>query len=481
MNSLKSLKPFSVFHYFEEICSIPHTSHHEKQLSDYCVRFAQERGLSCIQDTMGNLIIFAPASPGYEQKEAVILQGHLDMVGVKTENCDLDLEKDGLRLLIDGEYLTAEGTTLGGDDGIAVAYALALLDDKEIPHPPLEIVLTVCEEVGLLGASAMDFSQCKGRRLINIDSEEEGVLTVGCAGGRRAACRIPVERNTQTGLLCHIRFSGLLGGHSGLEIHKKRGNAIELLGRFLLFLKKETDYSLVSMSGGIKENAIPKSSQASILISEEHLSRAKQAAETFLSYIKTEYGATDPEIHLELTESTKTTESAITEASLLSVLTALTFIPCGVQAMSADIPDTVETSLNPGIMELTEKELTLRISIRSSVSSSKETLAEKISLLVKTLGGHTEFQGDYPAWPYAKESPLRDCCVNVFEELYGKSPLLQTIHAGLECGILSSKIPGLDCISFGPNQLDVHTPDEKLHIPSVERVWEYLKAVLKAL
>ena len=481
MNSLKSLKPASVFHYFEEICSIPHTSHNEKQLSDYCVRFAKEHGLHCTQDAMGNLIIFAPASPGYEQKEAVILQGHLDMVGVKTDDCDLNLETDGLRLMIDGEYLTAEGTTLGGDDGIAVAYALALLDDKDIPHPPLEVILTVCEEIGLLGASAMNLSECKGRRLINIDSEEEGILTVGCAGGRRAACQIPVERNTQTGLLCHICFSGLLGGHSGLEIHKKRGNGIELLGRFLLFLKKETDYALISMSGGIKENAIPKDSRASVLIPEENLSCAKKAAETFLSYIKSEYGATDPDIRLELTESTITTEAALTEKSLHSVLTALTFIPCGVQAMSADIPDTVETSLNLGIMELAEEELMLRLSIRSSVSSSKETLAEKISLLVKTLGGHTEFQGDYPAWPYANESPLRDCCVNVFEELYGKAPLLQTIHAGLECGILSSKIPGLDCISFGPNQLDVHTPDEKLHIPSVERVWDYLKAVLKAL
>lgn len=481
MNSLKSLKPASVFHYFEEICSIPHTSHHEKQLSDHCVRFAKEHGLHCTQDAMGNLIIFAPASPGYEQKEAVILQGHLDMVGVKTDDCDLNLETDGLRLMIDGEYLTAEGTTLGGDDGIAVAYALALLDDKDIPHPPLEVILTVCEEIGLLGASAMNLSECKGRRLINIDSEEEGILTVGCAGGRRAACQIPVERNTQTGLLCHICFSGLLGGHSGLEMHKKRGNGIELLGRFLLFLKKETDYALISMSGGIKENAIPKDSRASVLIPEENLSCAKKAAETFHSYIKSEYGATDPDIRLELTESTITTEAALTEKSLHSVLTALTFIPCGVQAMSADIPDTVETSLNLGIMELAEEELMLRLSIRSSVSSSKETLAEKISLLVKTLGGHTEFQGDYPAWPYAKESPLRDCCVNVFEELYGKAPLLQTIHAGLECGILSSKIPGLDCISFGPNQLDVHTPDEKLHIPSVERVWDYLKAVLKAL
>lgn len=481
MNSLKSLKPASVFHYFEEICSIPHTSHHEKQLSDYCVRFAKEHGLDCTQDAMGNLIIFAPASPGYEQKEAVILQGHLDMVGVKTDDCNLNLETDGLRLMIDGEYLTAEGTTLGGDDGIAVAYALALLDDKEIPHPPLEVILTVCEEVGLLGASAMNLSECKGRKLINIDSEEEGILTVGCAGGRRAACQIPVERNTQTGILCHIRFSGLLGGHSGLEIHKKRGNGIELLGRFLLFLKKETDYALVSMSGGIKENAIPKDSRASVLISEENLSCAKKAAETFLSYIKSEYGATDPDIGLELTESTITTETALTEKSLHSVLTALTFIPCGVQAMSADIPDTVETSLNLGIMELAEEELTLRLSIRSSVSSAKEALADKIDLLIKTLGGHTEFQGDYPAWPYAKESPLRDCCVKIFEDQYGKAPLLQTIHAGLECGILSSKIPGLDCISFGPNQLDVHTPDEKLHIPSVERIWEYLKAVLKAL
>ena len=478
MNSLKSLKPASVFHYFEEICSIPHTSHHEKQLSDYCVRFAKEHGLHCTQDAMGNLIIFAPASPGYEQKEAVILQGHLDMVGVKTDDCDLNLETDGLRLMTDGEYLTAEGTTLGGDDGIAVAYALALLDDKDIPHPPLEVILTVCEEVGLLGASAMNLSECKGRRLINIDSEEEGILTVGCAGGRRAACHIPVERNTQTGILCHIRFSGLLGGHSGLEIHKKRGNGIELLGRFLLFLKKETDYALISMSGGIKENAIPKDSRASVLIPEKNLSCAKKAAET---YIKSEYGAADPDIRLELTESTITTEAALTEKSLHSVLTALTFIPCGVQAMSADIPDTVETSLNLGIMELAEEELTLRLSIRSSVSSAKEALADKIDLLIKTLGGHTEFQGDYPAWPYAKESPLRDCCVKIFEDQYGKAPLLQTIHAGLECGILSSKIPGLDCISFGPNQLDVHTPDEKLHIPSVERVWEYLKAVLKAL
>lgn len=481
MNLLESLEPACVFHYFEEISRIPHTSHHEKELSDYCVRFAKERGFDFQKDEFENVIIFAPASPGYEEKEPVMLQGHLDMVGDKTPDCPIDMEKEGVRLKVEGDYLTADGTTLGGDDGIAVAYALALLDGKEIPHPPLEVVLTVCEEVGLLGASAIDMSKCKSRRLINIDSEEEGILTVGCAGGRRALCRIPVKREEKAGILFEISLAGLLGGHSGLEIHKGRGNAISLLGRFLLSLGKKAEFSLISMSGGVKENVIPKTAKASILLFPESVSSFKEAAEEFAVSVKNEYGTTDPEISLTFKEVSEATASVLTDETLKAVLTALTLTPTGVQTMSADIPDTVETSLNLGVMELTETELTLRLSMRSSISSAKEALAEKIALLTETLGGTTEFQGDYPAWPYAKESPLRDCCIEIFEKQYGKAPELQSIHAGLECGILSSKIPGLDCISFGPNQLDVHTPDEKLHIPSVKRVWDYLKAVLKAL
>lgn len=481
MNLLEHLEPASVFHYFEEICKIPHTSHHEKQLSDYCVRFAKDRGLPCSQDASGNVIIFAPATPGYEAKEPVMLQGHLDMVGDKTPDCPINMEKEGVRLKVEGDCLTAEGTTLGGDDGIAVAYALALLDGKDIPHPPLEVVLTVCEEVGLLGASSIDITKCKSRRLINIDSEEEGVLTVGCAGGRRVLCRIPAEREEKNGIVFEISLSGLLGGHSGLEIHKGRGNAVSLMGRFLLSLRKETDFSLISMSGGVKENVIPKTAKASILLSPENIPYLTKTSEDFSASMKEEYGTADPEISLTFTEVSQAAAAVLTEDALRAALTALTLTPTGVQTMSADIPDTVETSLNLGVMELTERELTLRLSVRSSVSSAKEALAEKIALLTETLGGTAEFQGDYPAWPYAKESPLRDCCIEVFKKQYGKAPELQSIHAGLECGILSSKIPGLDCISFGPNQLDVHTPEEKLHIPSAARVWKYLKAVLAAL
>lgn len=482
MGVLSELKPEQVFHYFEEICNIPHTSYHEKELSDYCTRFARERGYDCTQDEMGNVIIIAEATPGYEDVEAVIVQGHLDMVGDKIAGCDIDMEKEGPRVYIDDDYIRADGTTLGGDNGIAVAYALALLDAKDgsIPHPRMEVVLTVCEEVGLLGVAAMDLSSCQARRMLNIDSEVEGILTAGCAGGRRACCHIPVKRISRTGLSCRLELSGLMGGHSGMEIDKGRANAVVLLGRFLMLLKENMPYDLIALNAGVKENVIPKSGSVVILIAPDDKDILQRVIEKFKEHMEAEYGKADPIIHLGLAAEKTGTFSALDKDSRLRTLTALNLMPNGVQAMSMDLPGLVETSINTGVAELTDDELILRQSIRSSVSSAKELISQRITLLAEQLGGQVDFKGDYPAWPYARTSKLRDQCVAVFKQQYGYEPKIELMHAGLECGIFSGKLPGLDCISFGPNLFDVHTPGEHASISSVARVWEYLKAILAA-
>ena len=479
MGVLSNLEPASVFYYFEEICGIPHTSHHEKELSDYCVQLSKAHGLACRQDEMGNVLIKAPATPGYENQPALILQGHLDMVGDKTAACPLDLEKDAIQLVVDGDYVRAEGTTLGGDDGIAVAYALAVLDAKDIPHPALEVVLTVCEEVGLLGASAMELSDLEGRLLINIDSEEEGVLTAGCAGGRRVECHLPITRAAVTGTAVKADVTGLVGGHSGTEIHKGRANAIALLGRWLTLLTENgVDYTVLALSGGAKENVIPKESSVTLVLPTGITEGVRAASAQFAAQMKAEYGTADPEICLQLTEQGCGGYQALDGASVQRLRKALLLMPWGVQAMSMDVPGLVETSLNLGVAEMDEQEAILRFSIRSSVPSAKELLSCKVQTLTELLGGSVRFHGDYPAWTYARESALRDRCVAVYEAQYGKKPQIAALHAGLECGILSGKIEGLDCISFGPNLLHVHTPNERADIASVTRVWEYLKAIL---
>ena len=453
MGALTGLEPASVFHYFEAICGIPHTSHHEKALSDYCADFAKEHGLACRQDEMGNLLIKAPATPGYENEPALILQGHLDMVGDKTADCKLDLEKDTIRPVVDGGYVRAEGTTLGGDDGIAVAYALAVLDADDIPHPALEVVLTVCEE--------------------------EGVLTAGCAGGRRIECHLPTARAAVTGTAVKADIVGLVGGHSGTEIHKGRANAIALLGRWLTLLEDHgVQYAVLALSGGAKENVIPKESSITLVLPAGITEGVHTAAAQFAAQVQAEYGTADPAICLQLTEQGCGAFSALDADSTQRLRKALLLMPWGVQAMSMDVPGLVETSLNLGVAELGDAEAILRFSVRSSVPSAKELLARKVQTLTELLGGSVRFHGDYPAWTYARESALRDRCVAVYKAQYGAKPQIVALHAGLECGILSGKIDGLDCISFGPNLLNVHTPNERADIASVARVWEYLKAIL---
>lgn len=479
MGVLEGFEPVSVFHYFEEISKIPHISYHEEQLSDYCVAFAKERNLEYYQDEMSNVVIIKEATKGYEDAEPIIIQGHLDMVGDKDPDYDIDMEKESIRLLVEGDYITADRTTLGADDGIAIAFGLALLDSNDIPHPRLEVVFTVSEEVGLEGATGIDLSMCKSHRLINIDSEEEGVITAGCAGGVRTVSRIPVTRQTKEGLLCQLKIRGLLGGHSGIEIQEGRANANILLGRFFLRLKETCQYALVSMAGGVKDNAIAKDAVATFVVAAEAESAVKEAVATFQGYMDTEYAVTDPGIKLILEVQGAKTEEVLDRESTERVITALALMPNGVQTMSADIEGLVETSLNMGVMELNETELVLDYSLRSSLVSAKEMMADKIKQLTKMLGGTTEPHGDYPSWAYQRESVFREKCIRIYEDMYGKTPKVDIIHAGLECGILSGKIEGLECISIGPDMFDVHTPNEKISISSIARVWEYVKKILE--
>ena len=476
MKVLSGYEPASVLGFFEDICSIPHISYHEKELSDYCVAFAKERGLYYEQDSLGNVIIIKEATAGYENVEPIIIQGHLDMVGDKVPECPIDMEKEHIQIMVDGDYITANGTTLGGDDGIAVAYGLALLDAKDIPHPRLEIVFTVSEEVGLEGATAIDMSCCKAKRLINIDSEDEGVFTAGCAGGLRAECKVPMQTKKAEGTLCEIKTTGFLGGHSGVEIDKGRANANVTLGRFLLYLKNKISYEVVSAAGGVKDNVIPKNACAVILVSDVEALKAE--LQNFNQVLKTEYGKSDPDIAFVLTEQEKSAREVLDEVSKAKMLAALNGMPNGIQVMSQDLPGLVETSLNLGVLKVDGEMMEFNFALRSSFECSKEYLADRLKVLTEMLGGTISYHGLYPGWPYARESKLRDLCIKKYEEQYGSTPIVEVIHAGLECGILSQKIEGLDCISMGPNMKDVHTPDEVISISSIARVWEFLKAVL---
>lgn len=478
MKVLQNLEPALVFHYFEEICGIPHTSFHEKQLSDYLVSFAKEKNLYHEQDDLGNVLIIAPATEGYEETEPIILQGHIDMVGDKAPDCDIDLEKDGLRLGIDGDWIYAKDTTLGGDDGIAVAYALAILDSNDIPHPRLEVVLTVSEEVGLLGATSIDLSSCKATRLLNIDSEEERIFTVGCAGGVRVQSDIPVKRIPESGLCLDFKFDGIKGGHSGIEINNGLANANVLMGRFLMSLNETCKFDIISMSGGVKENVIPKDGVFSLLIDNSDLSAVEKMVLDFNTEIRNEYAAADPQVNLVMAGAGIADAYVLDQESKDKLITALNLMPNGVQSMCMDLPGLVETSLNLGVVSLTENNLQLCFSVRSSVASAKAYLTDKIRLLTEFLDGSISCSGEYPAWPLARDSKFREQCIDIYTKLYGKAPEVVTIHAGLECGIFSEKIPGLDCISIGPDLKDIHTIKERASISSIARVWEFIKAVL---
>lgn len=477
MSVLGELEPKSVFRFFEEICSIPHGSGNVEKLSDYLVSFAKERGLFYRQDEMKNVIISKEASPGYEGQEGIILQGHMDMVAVKKPESDIDMKTQGLKPAVEGDYIYAENTSLGGDDGIAVAYALAILDDDSLPHPHLDVVITVDEEVGMDGAKALDLSGVKGTRLLNLDSEEEGYFLAGCAGGASVKHVLQMAWENRTGTACTCRICGLSGGHSGGEIHKERGNANSLMGRLIQELSEAADIGIFELEGGLADNAIPREAVLKFVASGK-TEELEQVVKAFGKVLQVELSTKDPGVKIEMTKEEGVSCRCLSAGCREKVKNLLLLLPNGVQAMSADMHGLVQTSLNNGIMKLEESGFTVVTSVRSSVTSEKQALITKVAALTKVLGGTVEISGDYPGWTYQKESAFRDLCVKVYEEMYGKKPVIQAIHAGVECGILLEKRPDLDCISLGPDMKDIHTTEEKLSISSTRRVWEYVCRVL---
>lgn len=481
MAVLENCEPKRVFHYFEEICKIPHGSGNTRQISDYLVQFAKNHDLKYIQDEMNNVVIYKPGTAGYENAPTVIVQGHMDMVCEKRPDVDHDFTKDGLNLSVEGDYVSANGTTLGGDDGIAVAYGLALLESDTIAHPPLEVFITVDEEIGLLGAVGFDCSVLKGRRFINLDSEAEGSLWISCAGGLSGISHIPVTRLEAKGEKLTVKISGLMGGHSGAEIDKNRANANSLLGKFLHGLDAKAGYELISVQGGQKDNAITRESIAELLTVKENVEAVKEYAASMQTAWREEYTGTDEGITVTVTEEGEQDEKVLHPTSKEKVVFFLVNVPYGVQKMSGTIKGLVETSTNIGILKTSENEVLGSSSIRSSVETARDALSDKIEYLTEFLGGEYERQGVYPAWEYRKDSPLRDKMVEVYEEMYGQKPNVVAIHAGLECGLFYKKMEGLDCVSLGPDMKDIHTSEEVLSISSTERVWKYLVKVLGAL
>lgn len=479
---LSELEPVEVFRYFEEICSIPHGSTNTKQISDYLVNFAKELGLKYLQDESNNVIIWKKGSAGKENREPVLIQGHIDMVCEKEADCDIDFEKEGLDLEIQDGKIQARGTTLGGDDGIAVAYAMAVLASDSIEHPPIEAVFTVDEEIGMLGAEALDCSVLKGKKLLNIDSEEEGYLLVSCAGGICTTVELPLNREKKTGIALAIEVAGLQGGHSGTEINKGRGNASMILGRTLYQISENVDFSLVDMSGGSKDNAIPREAVATLIVDEEEtVVKIQHLLDALSKVYAKEYEFTDKDISLQLTNKGEQTLEVISEQGKQHAIALLVNLPNGVQKMSFEIDGLVQTSLNLGILTTQEDKISYAFSVRSSVESEKQELVSRISCLAKSYGAAVETQGDYPAWEYKKDSVLREIMVEVYQEQYGEKPVVQALHAGLECGLFCGKIPELDCVSFGPDILDIHTPKEALDIESTKRTWKYIQGILAKL
>ena len=477
-NKLAGLEPASVFAYFEEICAIPHGSGNTKAISDYLVSFAQNQGLRYIQDDLNNVILFGDATPGYENYAPVILQGHMDMVCEKDADCVLDMGSQGLDVTHDGTYVFAKGTTLGGDDGIAVAFALALLADKTIPHPPLEVVITVDEETGMDGAAGIDLSMLQGRTLLNIDSEEEGVFTVSCAGGAKSTICLPVERRAVYGPCVRLTVEGLRGGHSGVEIHKKLANANQVMGEFLSRIQKLMPLCITSFSGGAKDNAIPRSCQVTLVALGMYIERINDVAAQLQAEIRQQYD--EPEAVVRGDDVDALGGNALTTESTAKVIALLNSAPNGVQSWSQDIPGLVQTSLNLGIAQLKD-ELRLTFAVRSSLGQEKQELLDRLKALAEFYGASYSQKGDYPAWEYKKDSVLRETMIQVYRRMFQKEPQVVAIHAGLECGLLSEKIPGLDCVSIGPDMKDIHTSRERLDIASTQRTWEFLLQVLKEL
>lgn len=474
---LAGIEPARVMYYFEELSMIPHGSRDTKRISDYCVSYAKEHGFEYYQDNDNNIIIIKEASEGREQEEPIIMQGHLDMVCEVEPGVNKDMSVEGLELFVEGDLVGARHTTLGGDDGIAVAMALATMDDDNLSHPRLEAVFTVDEEIGMLGAVSIDVSPLKGHIMLNIDSEEEGIFTVSCAGGVVAECIVPVFREESAGNTFEIYVKGLTGGHSGIEINKGRATANKTVATILKQLGDYTDYRIISIEGGLKDNAIPVSSKA-VVVTEASIECLKNKINEIAKPIIEEYKETDPMMEIGVCETESTLLPADSQSSQ-NVLDVFYNLPEGIQKMSANVDGLVQTSLNMGILTTAEDYVSLKYCVRSSVDKEKEELIEKMNEIVTEKGGRMELTGDYSGWEYRPDSPLRDTMASIFREQYGEEVRIEAVHAGVECGVLAGKIKNLDCVSYGPNLSEIHTYRERMSISSVARVYKMTRTIIE--
>ena len=478
MSVLQNLEPKKVFAFFEEIAQIPHGSGNTAQIAAYCMRFAEERGLRALHDAGGNVIIYAPGTAGYENSEPIILQGHMDMVCEKTPDCTKNMEKDGLTLATDGNYVWAEGTTLGGDDGIALAYMFALLDSDDIPHPPLECVITRDEETGMFGAELFEAEHVRGRKILNIDSEEEGILTVSCAGGVTVMGEIPMEAAAAEGFAYLVTVGEMTGGHSGADIHHGRQNGIRVLGQLLGAIAAKMPFRAAQPMGGGKANVIPKGAQALVVTQKDSLEALEQITADFAAAFAAAHGATDAHAVFAVAPVSLPAE-VLTEEATARLLGFLADAPTGVIRMHPHMEGMVQTSLNLGVMQWAADKLSVQFLIRSNVVEEKQWLMEETEAYIRRFGGTPAHDAGYPAWEYREDSTLRDLMVQVFEEQYGRKPQVSAIHAGLECGLFAEKIKNADIVSIGPDIADIHTPDERLDVASAASVWEYVKEILR--
>ena len=477
----RNLQPAEVFNYFEKLSQIPRGSGNEKEVSDYLVSFAKEHHLEYVQDSALNVVIRKKATPGFENSPAVVLQGHMDMVCEKNKDIVHDFTIDPLKLRIIDDMIYATDTTLGADNGIAVAMGLAILSSNEYQHPAIELLVTTSEETGMDGAIALDPKDIKGRILINIDSEEEGTLLVSCAGGLTAKTTIPaITEPIDNNLIPYlIKIRGLKGGHSGMEIDKERGNSNKLMGRVLMFVSSEIDIRLSSLSGGSKHNAIPRETDAIILVRADDKAIVERKITECEKMFKTELRTSDPDVRVEFEVLQTKPQEMLSKASTNNVVNYLYLLINGVTSMNIDIKGLVESSLNLGVISTNKDSIEFISSIRSSVKSLKNELTNRIILTAKLNDGSVVIESGYPEWAYKANSKIRTIFEEVYEKMYSKKPHITAIHAGLECGIFAEKFGLLDAISFGPNIYDVHTPNEHMSISSVQRTWEYLLEVLK--
>lgn len=484
MKKIENVKFDRIFYHFEQISKIPRGSGNEKAISDYLLDFGKSLGLECIQDAALNIIIKKPASIGYENAPAVIIQGHMDMVCEKNSDKEHDFEKDPINLVVKGDYIYADRTTLGADDGIAVAYAMNLLEDNTIEHPAIEVLLTTDEEAGMSGAMALQPHYINGKIVLNLDSEEEGKLLVSCAGGIRTKSILPIEwidKKNDT-IAYNIVIRGLKGGHSGMEIHLGRGNSNKLMGRLLKNIDKELDFNLVSLNGGSKNNAIPRESSSIITVSQKDERKLLDIKRRVCEELKNEFSKKDPNLRVHLLEVEESVDKVFSDDSTKKAVDLLYMYPNGVNTVSSDIQGLTESSTNLGVVTTLENSIEYDSTARSSVSSLKDEIVTRSKCITEILGGKLVTESSYPEWPYKTDSKIREVCKDVYERMYEKTPEIVAIHAGVECGLFKEKLGNdVDMISFGPDIIDIHTPNEHISISSVERCYEYLLEVLKEI